>query len=92
MYWFGVRCHIVYDMNNIILFRARLVSSENFHWTWQDLDMCPRVDTCPRSNVSSENFHWTQAGPFYSYKRNFMVTSNIRVREIVTKFSKLDIT
>ena len=47
MYWFGVRCHIVYDMNNIILF---------------------------------------------IYKRNFMVTSNIRVREIVTKFSKLDIT
>ena len=34
-----------------------LVSSESFHWTWQDLDTCPRVDTCPQSNMSSENFH-----------------------------------
>ena len=35
------------------------MSSENFHWTQQDLD------TCPRSNVFSESVHWTQAGPFY---------------------------
>ena len=26
-----------------ILRRARLVSSENFHWTRQDLDTCPKV-------------------------------------------------
>ena len=47
--------------------RARLVSSEFFHWTRLDLDMCPRVDTCPRSNVSNEKIHWTQAWPIGRY-------------------------
>ena len=44
------------------------MSSPNYHWTRQDLDMCPRVDICPQSNVSSNNFHWTQTTPQkYSY-------------------------
>lgn len=39
------------------------MSSENFHWTCWIMDMRPRVDTCPQSNVFSENFHWTQIAP-----------------------------
>ena len=40
-----------------------LLSSEFFHWTRPDLDMCLRVDMCPKSNVSSEKIHWTQTLP-----------------------------
>ena len=39
------------------------MSSESFHWTRQDSDMCQRVDMCPNLVVSSENFHWTQVTP-----------------------------
>ena len=39
------------------------VSSGSYHWTHQDSDTCPRVDTCLQSNIFSDNFYWTQAAP-----------------------------
>ena len=32
------------------------------HWTRQDTDTCPILDTCSQSNVSSGTCHWTEAG------------------------------
>ena len=41
--------------------RARLVSSEFFHWTrWI-------LDTCPNLTVSSEKIHWTEALPLFFF-------------------------
>ena len=47
--------------------------SESYHWTRQDFDTCPRVDTCQQSNMFSDNFHWTQATPLVNnlFKERF---------------------
>ena len=46
-------CSILYG--ELRFKREGLVSSGSYHWTRQDLDTCPRVDTCPQSNVSNDN-------------------------------------
>ena len=47
--------------------RARLVSSEFFHWTRWILDTCLLLDTCPNLAVSNEKIHWTETLPLYIY-------------------------
>ena len=46
-------CSILYG--ELRFKREGLVSSGSYHWTRQDLDTCPKVDTCPQSNVSNDN-------------------------------------
>ena len=57
MRWRNRSSAIINVMLQLLVIIQELVSSENFHWIWQDSDTCPRVDMCPQSNVSSKNFH-----------------------------------
>ena len=46
---------------------GRLPSSDQFYWTRQDTNTCPKLDTCSHLNVSSETGHQTQVQPYIYY-------------------------
>ena len=58
-----------------------LLSSEFFHWTQPDLDMCLRMDMCPKSNVSSEKIHWTQTLPNSEIGKKINVYTTQKLRK-----------